>query len=271
MTLVTLVVGLAGAGAVAGLLAGLLGVGGGIVIVPVLYTLFTLLDLAPHVRMPLAVGTSLSTIIVTAWVSSRAHWRRASVDLDLLRSFAPWIVVGVPVGSLVAAFAPAGAMVLVFAVVALAVALYMGLAPGDAGLARAVPVGPVRWLAATTIGALSSIMGLGGGTLGVPTLTLMGVPVRRAVGTGAAFGVVIAVPATVGMILAGWGDAELPVASLGFVNLLGFVVLVPMTVAMAPLGAALAHKIPPPLLRRAFAMFLLITSMRMFMGHFGAA
>lgn len=269
MAIPTLVIGLAAAGALGGLLAGLLGVGGGIVIVPALFVLFSVLELDPAVRMPLAVGTSLSTIVVTAAVSWRAHARRDSVDASLLRTFVPGIVLGVGIGAAVAGYAPAGALEVVFASVALAVALYMGLAPRGVTLARRVPTGPVRWAIATVIGGVSSIMGLGGGTLGVPTLTLMNVPVRRAVGTAAAFGAVIAVPATVSMAIVGWGHPALPPGSIGYVNLLGFAVLVPMTTLMAPLGARLAHLVPPMLLQRAFAVFLLATSIRMFLARFG--
>ena len=269
MTIPALVLGLAAAGAVAGLLAGLLGIGGGIVVVPALYTLFTYLELDPAVRMPLAVGTSLSTIIVTASVSARAHWRRGSVDVGLLRSFAPWIFVGVVLGSLTARFAPEGALLLTFATVALFVAIYMAFAPEAVTIARGLPRGPARWLVATLIGGISSIMGIGGGTLTVPTLTLTDHPVKRAVGTGAAVGLLIAVPATVGMMIVGWGDSNLPAFSLGYVNGLGWAVLVPMTALLAPVGARLAHRLPAVLLRRAFALFLLLTSVRMYMERFG--
>lgn len=271
MSVVSLVVGLAAAGAAGGLLAGMLGVGGGIVIVPALFALFTVMELDPGIRMPLAVGTSLSTIIVTATVSARSHRRRGAVDVGLLRSFAPWIVVGVIIGAAVAGFAPADAMLLTFASVAFVVSIHLAFSPRDAALTRQLPMGPVRWLVAVIIGGLSSIMGLGGGTLGVPALTLMSVPVKRAVGTSAAIGLILAVPATLGMMIVGWGDPRLPVGSVGYVNLLGFAVLVPMTSLMAPLGARVAHLMPPMLLRRTFSLFLMITSIRMFMERFGPA
>lgn len=271
MPISVLLLGLLVAGAFAGLLAGLLGIGGGIVIVPALFYLFTVLDLDLAVRMPLAVGTSLSTIVVTATVSTRAHWRRGSVDVALLRSWAPWILVGVVIGAFVAGYAPQGVMLVVFATVALVVALYMALAPNGVTLAERLPRGPGRWLIATIIGAVSSIMGIGGGTLTVPTLTLSNYPVRRAVGTGAAVGLLIAIPATIGMMLVGRGDPSLPAGSIGYVNLLGFAVLVPMTALLAPLGARLAHRLPPVLLRRAFAVFLLLTSARMYMEWVGLA
>ncbi|MDZ7801020.1 MAG: sulfite exporter TauE/SafE family protein [Trueperaceae bacterium] len=271
MPIFVLLLGLLIAGAFAGLLAGLLGIGGGIVIVPALFTLFSVLEVDPAVRMPLAVGTSLSTIIVTATMSARSHYHRGAVDLALLRSWAPWILVGVIIGSVVARFAPQGVMLLVFATVALIVAGYMALAPEGVRLADDLPRGPVRWVIASLIGGVSSIMGIGGGTLSVPTLTLCSYPVRRAVGTGAAIGLLIAVPATVGMMAAGWGRVGLPTGSIGFVNVLGFAVLVPMTALMAPVGVRLAHRIPPRWLRRAFAAFLLLTALRMYADWFALA
>jgi dihydropteroate synthase len=194
-----------------------------------------------------------------------------AVDPSLLRSWAPWIVLGVILGSMVARFAPQGVMLLVFATVALIVAGYMALAPEGMRLADDLPRGPVRWLIASLIGGVSSIMGIGGGTLSVPTLTLCSYPVRRAVGTGAAIGLLIAVPATVGMMVAGWDRVGLPVGSIGFVNVLGFAVLVPMTALMAPVGVRLAHRIPPRWLRRAFAAFLLLTALRMYADWFALA
>ena len=271
MSIPMLVLGLVAAGAAAGVLAGLLGIGGGIVIVPALYTLFSVLELDPAIRMPLAVGTSLSTIIVTATSSTRAHLKRGSVDTRILGSLAPGIVVGVVIGAVVAGFAPAGAMLLTFATVALIVALYMAFAPRGATVADGLPRGRVRSLVGTFIGAISSIMGIGGGTLTVPTLTLVGYTPQRAVGTGAAVGLMIAVPATLGMMIVGWGDPLLPAGSIGYVNLLGFAVLVPMTALMAPVGARLAHRLPPLFLKRAFALFLLVTSARMYMERFGLA
>lgn len=269
MSITTLVISLVIAGAFAGLLAGLLGVGGGIVIVPVLFYLFTILDLDPSVRMPLAVGTSLCTIIVTAAVSSRAHWRRGSVDAELVRSFAPWLVVGVLIGAIIAGLAPTGVMLLVFASVALVVAMYMGLSPAGLTLAEGLPAGPFRWILATVIGGVSSIMGIGGGTLTVPILALANFPAQRAVGTGAAVGLIIAIPATIGMMIIGWGEPALPAGSVGYVNLLGFAVIVPLTALLAPVGANLAHRLSSVMLKRAFALFLLITSARMFMEWFG--
>lgn len=223
-----------GAGIFAGLLAGLLGVGGGIVIVPVLYNLFALMGVDSSVNMHLAVGTSLSTIIVTATTSTRAHLRRGAVDKALLRNWAPWIIVGVVIGAVFAGYASARILTLIFASVSLIVAGFMGWpSMRDRYLASSLPSGLPRHLIGLIVGALSSLMGIGGGTLTVPILSLCRYPIRYAVGTAAAIGLIIAIPGTLGAIVAGLNETGLPPFSLGYVNLLGFVLLVPLTASLA--------------------------------------
>jgi uncharacterized membrane protein YfcA len=263
-SIIFLVAALTAAGAFAGLLAGLLGVGGGIVIVPALFHLFSLLEVAEAVKMHLAVGTSLATIIATSLSSIRAHAKRGAVDWSILKGWGPWIAVGVAAGTAIAASVSGDALSAVFAAVALIVAVYMAFAPDGLRLASQPPRGPARAGIAGLIGAISAMMGIGGGTLTVPTLVLSSVPVHRAVGTAAAVGLIIAVPGAIGFIIAGWGAAGLPWGSLGYVSVLGFAVIVPTTVAVAPLGARLAHAIDKVLLRRLFALFLAITALRMF-------
>ena len=252
------------AGAAAGVLAGLLGVGGGIVIVPALFHLFGLLEMAPGISMHVAVATSLSTIIATSLSSMRAHHRRGAVDWGLMRSWAPAIAVGVIAGAVVAGFASGAVLTGVFATVALLVAANMVLTPDGLRLADAMPRGALKAVLGFVIGVVSSLMGIGGGTLSVPIMTLSGFPIRRAVGTASAIGLVIAVPGTIGYMVAGWGNPALPPLSLGFVNLLGFLIIVPMTVLAAPFGARIAHTINPRWLRAAFAVFLGLTSLRMY-------
>ncbi|MEQ8966444.1 MAG: sulfite exporter TauE/SafE family protein [Azospirillaceae bacterium] len=254
---------LVAAGAFAGVLAGLLGVGGGIVIVPALYHLFATIGIDDSVRMHVAVGTSLSTIIATSISSMRAHHRRGSVDWGLLKSWGPAVAVGVLVGTALAGAASADALEAVFGVVALLVALYMAFAPATLRLAQDLPRGLPKLGIGTVIGTLSAMMGIGGGSLTVPVLTLCGVDIRRAVGTASGVGLIIAVPGTIGFAVSGWGTPGLPPGSLGYVSVVGFAVLVPTTVLCAPLGARLAHTIPQPVLRRAFAAFLAITAIRL--------
>ncbi|MGC2857139.1 sulfite exporter TauE/SafE family protein [Novispirillum sp. DQ9] len=253
-------------GAVAGVLAGLLGVGGGIVIVPVLFNLFPLLGIDEAVRMHLAVGTSLATIIPTSIMSARAHDRRGSIDRALLRSWGPAVFLGVVAGTVLGAGAKGEVLTAIFAVVALAVAANMAFRREGMILAESLPSGPARHLMGVVVGGFSVVMGIGGGTLAVPLLTAFNVPIRRAVGTAAALGFIIAVPGTIGFILAGLGVADRPPGSLGYINLIGFALIVPATMLTAPLGARIAHAISPALLRKAFALFLLLTSLRMFHG-----
>lgn len=255
---------LIGTGAVAGVLAGLLGVGGGIVIVPVLFNLFPFLGIDESVRMHLAVGTSLATIIPTSIMSARAHDRRGSLDRALLKSWGPAVFAGVVAGTVLGAGARGEVLTAVFAVVALAVAANMAFRREGMVVADSLPAGLKRHLMGLVVGGFSVVMGIGGGTLSVPILTAFSYPIRRAVGTAAALGFVIAVPGTIGFILAGLGVPDRPPGSLGYVNLIGFGLIVPATMLTAPLGARIAHAISPPLLRKAFALFLLLTSLRMF-------
>lgn len=250
-------------GAVAGVLAGLLGVGGGIVIVPVLFNLFPLLGIDESVRMHVAVGTSLATIIPTSIISARAHHRRGSLDVGLLKSLAPGVVIGVLAGGWLGSNARGDVLTAVFAAVALLVAANMAFRKEGMVLASSLPGGLLRQGMAVVIGGFSVVMGIGGGTLSVPILTAFNVPIRRAVGTAAALGLVIGLPGAVGFILAGLDVPDRPPGSLGYANLIGFALIVPATMLMAPVGARIAHAIPPALLRKAFALFLLLTALRM--------
>lgn len=252
------------AGAGAGIIAGLLGVGGGIVVVPVLFHLFTTLGVDEAIRMQVAVGTSLATIVATAWSSARAHYKRGTVDRDFLRGFGPFIVVGVLMGAAVAAAVKGPALTTVFAVVALVVAAQMSFGNPNWKLGETLPTGWPRAAYGTVIGALSSMMGIGGGTMTVPLMTMYGAPVHRAVGTAAATGFVIGVPGMLGFVAGGWNAANLPPGSLGFVSLVGLALVAPTSVLCAPLGARLAHRLDTRMLKRIFALFLAFTSARMF-------
>src|SRR5690625_4931430 len=247
------------AGVVAGIMAGLLGVGGGMIIVPVLLYMFALLDVAEGHRMHLAVGTSLATIVVTSLMSVRAHRRRGSIDWTIVRSWAPWIVLGVIIGSAVAAMLDASELKIVFGVIALLVAAYMAFMREQYTIADTPPRGAARAATATAIGGLSTVVGIGGGTFTVPTLVLSSVPALTPVGTASAVGVLIAVPGTLGFIFSGLGQGgNLAPFSLGYVNVVAFLALIPLTSLFAPVGARIAHAISPHWLRRIFALFLLV-------------
>jgi len=253
------------AGAGAGIIAGLLGVGGGIVVVPVLFHLFSHLGVDEAIRMQVAVGTSLATIVATAWSSASAHYKRGTVDRDFLRSYGPYIVAGVLLGSAIAALVKGPALTLVFAVVALVVALQLSFGSPTWKLGEHMPTGWPRAAIGTVIGALSSMMGIGGGTMTVPLMAMYGAPVHRAVGTAAATGFMIGVPGMLGFIVGGWNAPNLPPGSLGFVSLVGLALVAPTSVLCAPFGARLAHRLDTKVLKRVFALFLAFTSARMFL------
>ncbi|GFE52398.1 UPF0721 transmembrane protein [Roseobacter cerasinus] len=252
-------------GASAGTLAGLLGVGGGIVIVPALYWLTEagLLDVGENVALHFVVATSLATIIPTSISSALAHHRKGSIDLPLFRAWAPWMIAGALLGGLLAARVDAALLAAIFGVVALIVVANM-LAPRAVTLADAPPKGALpRAAVAAPIGVFSAMMGIGGGTLSVPILTLLSVPVHRAVGTAALFGLTIAVPGVVGYAAAGQGIEGLLPYSLGYINLPAAIIISLTTVLFAPLGVRLAHRLNAQRLRLAFALFLAISGAKM--------
>lgn len=259
-----------GAGVAGGILAGLLGVGGGIVIVPALYFALTLAGMDPDLTMKVAVGTSLATIVFTSLSSGLGHYRKGAIDTALLRLWAPSILVGVVIGSLLGGYVSGHVLIAVFATVALIVAMDMILRKGRAdpepkGFSRPV------WAAfGVFAGGVSAMMGIGGGTIGVPLLNFLGYDIRRAVGTSSAIGFLIGLPGAVIYVLTGLGVEGLPPFSLGYVNLLAAVVLIPLTTSFSQLGVKLAHSIPRRALRLAFGAFLLITSIRMFMDLFAS-
>ena len=260
----TFILAMIGAGIAGGLVAGLLGVGGGIVIVPVLYFVLSALGVHPDVGIKVAVATSLATIMITSLSSARSHAKRDAVDYALLKSWGIPIVLGVISGTVLASYVRGWVMTAIFAVVALLVALNMLFRGKGAKIMDEFPNGGVKLGSGYIVGLISSMMGIGGGTLSVPILTAFGFEIRRAVGTAAAIGFLIAIPGTIGYVIAGWSTPNLPYGSIGYVNLIAFISLVPLTALFAPVGARIAHTIPQNLLRYAFSAFLFVTSARMF-------
>lgn len=259
----TLALGLVIAGIVGGLVAGMLGVGGGIVIVPVLYHVLAGLGIDETLRMHIAVGTSLATIIPTSISSLRAHNAKGAVDWELLKRWVVPLIVGVAIGSTLAGIASGRALALVFALVALPVAIHMAFGGGERRIGHQLPRGIGGFLLPAGIGGVSTMMGIGGGTVGVPAMALFGMPIHRAVATASAFGAIISIPGTIGSIVAGWNVQGLPPYSLGYVNLLGFFLIAPASFLMAPVGAWLAHSTDKGRLRIVFAAFIAITAARM--------
>jgi len=232
--------------------------------VPLLFNVFPLFGIPEAIQMKLAVATSLATIVPTSIQSARKHHAKGAMDVGLIRSIWPAMLVGVALGTALAVYVHGDGLTAVFAVVALLVALNMGLTGVDSKITDGMPTGVGRQAIGLGIGGISAMMGIGGGTLGVPILSLCGVPIRSAVATSSAFGLIISIPATIGFIWGGWGDPLLPPFSLGYVNLIGFALIVPSSLLATPWGVHLAHTIPPIWLKRAFGAFLLITSIRMF-------
>lgn len=252
-------------GAVAGTLAGLLGVGGGIVIVPVLYWLTEvgLLDVDPSVAIHFAVATSLLTIIPTSISSARAHHRKGSIDFKMFWSWAPLIAVGALIGGVLAANVNATMLSGIFGVIALIVVINM-LNPKPFTLADAPPTTlAARAAIAGPVGAFSATMGIGGGTLSVPVMTLLSFPVHRAVGTAALFGLVIAVPGVLGYAFAGQNIPGLLAHSVGYINIPAAAIISVATFIFAPVGVKIAHKLNAQRLRLAFAVFLGISAAKM--------
>lgn len=251
-------------GLVAGVLAGLFGIGGGIVIVPVLETALGFMGVDPAIRMHVAVGTSLATIIPTSISSARAHHKRGAVDVEIVKRWAIFVLIGALLGAWVASMVHSNVLAVVFASMAFLVAVKMLFFPGSRNLTDEVPRGPLVPIIPTAIGGFSSMMGIGGGTFSVMTLTLFNEPIHRAVGTAALFGLVISLPGTLGFAIAGWGNPYIPPGSLGYVSLVGFACIAPITVLAAPLGAKIAHGISAKRLNMLFGAFLVIASLRLF-------
>jgi uncharacterized membrane protein YfcA len=257
------VAALAGAGLFAGFIGGLFGIGGGVVIVPVLYLVLTALGVDEAVRMHIAVGTSLSTIISTSWRSLATHTKAGAVDYAVLKAWAPWITLGALIGSTLAGLANTEALLIVFGGGLLLVAAQMGFANPNWRMFSELPGGAARASIAGAIGLLSAMMGIGGGAFGVTVMTLCGRPIHQAVATASGFGAAIAAPAAIGYVLAGWGREGLPPWSMGFVSVPGFIMLAVLTAITAPIGARLAHRLPQLTLKRAFALLLALVAVNM--------
>ena len=254
-------VSLVAAGALTGVLAGVFGVGGGAVIVPVLHDLFLFLGVPDAVSTPLSVGTSLAIIIPTSIRSYTAHKARGGVDMTILRAWAVPTVVGVIVGAYLASFASPIVFKLVFVFVA---GLSAARLLGDFSwrLGDDLPAGPLMKVYGLIIGVLSALMGIGGGQLSSMFMTFYNRPIHQAVSTSAGMGVLISIPGAIGLMIAGWSHEGLPPGSVGYVSLIGLALFAPVSVWTAPIGVRLAHAMPKRMLERAFGFFLLLVSTR---------
>jgi uncharacterized membrane protein YfcA len=257
-----LVVALLAAGFATGLLAGLLGIGGGGILVPLLYELFGALGVDDALRMHLAVGTSLAVIVPTSLRSFAAHRARGAVDLDLVKSMALPVIAGVALGAVVARYADATALTIIWIVAATLIALKLFFGSAGWRLGDAVPSNPFRAIYGAIVGLLSTLMSIGGGAFISGLMTFYGQPMQRAVATSSGFGPIISIPGTLGFIWAGWGVAGRPPGSLGYVSLLGALLIIPTSVLAAPLGVRIAHGISRRRLELAFAAFLTLVALK---------
>lgn len=250
-------------GAAAGVIAGLLGVGGGIVIVPVFELALRLLGYDAAITMHVAIATSMATIVPTSIASSRAHAGRGGIDFGVVRRWSPWIVLGAVGGTVIAARLPGTKLALIFGALALLMAVKMLLPLEHVVLRQRPPAGWTGALIPLSIGGLSAALGIGGGTMSVPTLSLFGEPIHRAVGTAALLGLWISLPAATGYLFATAPAAPVPVGTIGLVNLPGVAVLAPMMWIMTAAGVRIAHRLPARALSMSFGAFLLVVAARM--------
>lgn len=252
-------------GAFAGLMAGLLGVGGGLIIVPVLAGIFQHQQMSAAVIMHLAIGTSLATIVVTSVSSVRAHHQRGAVLWPVVWRLTPGIVIGAWLGAAVADALPSAVLSKIFAVFVLVVAAQMAFGAKPAPH-RELPGAPGMLATGGVIGAVSAVVGIGGGSLTVPFLTWCNTAMRQAVATSAACGLPIALAGAIGFIVTGLNAAELPAWSLGYVYGPALVGVAFASMLSAPLGAKLAHTLPAEVLKKVFAVFLMLIGVKMLLG-----
>jgi uncharacterized membrane protein YfcA len=255
---------LLGGGVVMGVLAGLFGIGGGGIMVPILYELFSTIGVDEAVRMHLCVGTSLAVIMPTSLRSFFLHKAKGAVDMDVIRSMALPVVAGVVIGALVARYSDKTILTAIWSGAASMLALKMFFGRESWKLGDNIPGNPWRALYGLFIGTISTLMSIGGGAFVTMMMTLYGRPIHQAVGTSSGFGPMIAIPGTLGFIWAGWGVVGTPPGSLGFVSLLSAVFIIPVSVLAAPLGVRMAHGISRRKLELAFATFLALIAARFF-------
>lgn len=254
-----------GVGAVAGVIAGLLGVGGGVIMVPAMDMTFTALGYPPQTSHHVALGTSLACIVFTALSSTRAHGKRGAVRWDIVKTVAPGLLMGTLLGSWLASLLPTQPLKIFFIVFLFYVSTQMllGFKPKPS---RQLPDWKSMTLIGVGIGIVAALVGIGGGGIFVPVLTFCNVTMHMAVGTAAAIGIPVALAGTAGYIINGLGHPDLPPHTVGFISLAALAGITAMSVLTAPLGARLAHSLPVKSLKKVFALFLLAMAVRMILG-----
>lgn len=249
-------------GVIGGFLAGLLGIGGGAVLVPGLYYIlkyFEYYDSAMHV----AVGTSLLTIVFTGTSSAYAHYKKGAVDMTLLKNFLPGVFIGVGIGTLLADMVDTSIMKIIFATSQILFGGYMILRTHKTALFQNMPKQPWLTAVSTANACLATMMGVGGGVQNVTFMTICNVAIHNAIATAAAIGPFIAIIGAAGFLIIGWSEPNLPPYSVGYLNMAAFFTIISTSIATAPLGAKVAHKLPVVKLKRYFAIFMLLIAAKM--------
>jgi uncharacterized membrane protein YfcA len=260
---------LMGMGVVAGFFSGLLGIGGGLVIVPGLYFGLQSMGYEATHLMHVAIGTSLASILPTGLSSARAHYKRGAVRMDIFRAIAPGTLIGSLAGVVTAGHVGGSGLQAVFGIAVLLVAAIMFADPARFRLMKDVPGQPLILFIGVFVGILASLMGIAGALLCVPFLVMCGVAMHAAVGTSSAIGMTVSLPAAIGFIFIGMNvDTGIPL-TLGYVNMLAFAMIVPFSVMTAPWGAKAAHAMDVGRLRRVFAVFMVLIATKMLWGGFG--
>lgn len=256
-------------GAAGGFLSGLLGVGGGILFVPALFFAMSAVGLELEHAMHISIATSLLIVLATGATSAIAHYHRGSVEPALLRDWGPFILLGVVVGSFFASYVEGEVLKKFFAGMTLAISLYMAFGKEKKAETRArfLTLNVQRGIC-TAIGIASAMLGIGGAIMTVPLMSYSGLAIQRAVGTGAALGTIISLPATLGFMAGGILHQidGLPPGSVGYVNFIAAAAIIPTSMLLAPVGVRISHAMPRVMLRRVFAFVLLVVSIRMFTG-----
>ena len=263
MELVLFCVAAVAAGAGIGLLAGMLGIGGGLILVPVLFELMQRLGVDDTTAVRAAIGTSLATVVATGLRSALSHHRRGSLDRSLVIAWAPAIIVGSLIGAEFATRIDPAVLMQFFAVMTVVLALNMAFGRADWRLGERPPGRGWRLLGGGSVGIISAMLGLGVAGLGVPLMTLFNAQVRSSVAAAALLGALAALPASLRFVAAGWGLDDLAPWSLGYVNLLGFALIVPIAMVATPVGVAWSYNVSQSVLKKVFAGFLAINAARM--------
>ena len=255
-----------GAGALAGIAAGLFGIGGGLIVVPALIMFFPILGVPEDCVVHMAIGTSLSTIVFTSFRSAQAHAKKGSVDFHIIKIWSVWLVVGAIVGILFAANLKARTIMLLFAsfLFILSFKFIFPTILKNIKLGDEMPGGFLLAILGIFLGSCSALFGIGGGSISILIMSLYGTEIHKAIGTASALAIPIVLPGAIGFAIMGLGHENLPLGSIGFVNLIGLIGIVTTSILTAPLGAKLAHKLNPVTMKKVFGVYILFTAINMF-------